>query len=63
MFMNDVTEQTTQVEAQAKAGSDAEEEAKRSGNPVKRKKTAGTNKPRARKDPLGPDPNKDRRLA
>jgi hypothetical protein len=62
MFMNDVTEQTTQAEAQAKADSDAEEEARRSGNPVKREKTAGPNKSPARKGPPGPDSDKGRRL-
>ena len=63
MFMDDVTQQTTQADAQAKADSDAEEEAKCSGKPVKRKKTADTNKCSARKDPPDPDPNKGRRLA
>ena len=61
--MNDVTENTTQAEAKAKADLDADEEVKRSGKPVKRKKTADTNKSTARKDPLGPDPDKGRRLA
>ena len=63
MFMNGVTEQTTQAEAQAKADSDAKEETKRSGKPVKRKKTTDTNKPSARKHPPGLHPDKGRRLA
>ena len=63
MFMEDVTDQNTQAEAQAKAVAEADEEAKRSGKPVKRKKTDDTTKPSARKDPTGPDPDKCRRLA
>ena len=35
MFMEDVTDQTTLAEAQAKAAAEAEEEARRSGKPVK----------------------------
>ena len=54
MFMEDVTDQTAQAEA--------EEEARRSGKPVKRKKTDYTTKPSTRKDPPGPDPDKGRRL-
>ena len=60
--MEDVTDQTAQAEAQAKAAAKAEEEARRSGKPVKRKKTGETTKPPARKDPLDPDPDKGRRL-
>ena len=63
MFINDVTKQTTQAEAQAKADTDEEEEARRSGKPVKRKKTADTNKSPTRKGQPGPDPDKGRRLA
>ena len=63
MFMNDVTDQTAQTETQAKADAEAEEEARRSGKPVKRKKTDDTTKPSARKDPPGSDPDKGRRLA
>jgi predicted DNA-binding protein (UPF0251 family) len=59
MFMNDVTDQTTQAEAQAKADA----EARRSGKPVKRKKTDDAKKSASRKNPPGPDPNKCRRLA
>ena len=61
--MNDVTAQPAQAEAQAKADAEEEEEARRSGKPVKRKKTDDTNKSTARKDLLGPDPDKGRRLA
>jgi hypothetical protein len=61
--MADVTQQTTQAEAQVKADSDAKEEVRRSNKPVKRKKTADTNKSLARKDPSGPDPDKGKRLA
>ena len=63
MFMEDVTDQNTQAEAQAKAAAEADEEARRSGKPVKRKKTDNTTKPSARKDPPSPDPDKGRRLA
>ena len=63
IFMEDVTDQTAQADAQSKAASDAEEEARRSGKPVKRKKTDDNTKPSARKDPPGPDPDKGRRLA
>ena len=63
MFMEDVTDQTTLAEAQAKADAEAEEEARRSGKPVKRKKTDDTTKPPARKGLPGPDPDKSRRLA
>ena len=63
MFMEDVTDQTTQAEAQAKAAAEADEEARRSGKPVKRKKTEDTTKPQARKSPPGPDPDKGRKLA
>ena len=63
MFMEDVTDQTAQAEAQAKAAADADEEARRSGKPVKRKKTEDTTKPQARKGPPGPDPDKGSRLA
>ena len=63
MFMEDVTDQTTQAEAQAKAAAEADDEARRSGKPVKRKKTEDTTKPPARKGPPGPDPGKGRRLA
>ena len=63
MFMEDVTDQTAQAEAQAKADAEAEEGARRSGKPVKRKKTDDTTKPSARKGPPGPDPDKGRRLA
>ena len=61
--MEDVTNQTTQAEAQAKAAAEADEEARRSGKPVKRKKTDDTTKPPARKGPPGPDPDKGMRLA
>ena len=57
MFMEDVTDQTTQ------AAATADEEARRSGKPVKRKKTEDTTKPQARKGPPGPDPDKSRKLA
>ena len=63
MFMEDVTDQTTQAEAQVKAAAEAEDEARRSGKPVKRKKTDDTTKPSARKGPPCPDPDKGRRLA
>ena len=63
MYINDVTDQTTQAEAQAKADAEAVNEASRSGKPVKRKKTDDTNKSIGRKDPPGPDPDKGRRLA
>ena len=61
--MNDVTEQTTQAETQAKSDAEEEEEARRSGKPVKRKKTADTNKSPTRKGSPGLDPDKGRRLA
>ena len=63
MFMEDVTDQATLANAQAKADAEAEEEARRNGKPVKRKKTDDTTKPPARKGPPCPDPDKDRRLA
>ena len=63
MFMEDVTDQTAQAAAQAKADAKVEKEARKSGKPVKRKKTDDTTKPPARKDPPGPDPDKGRRLA
>jgi hypothetical protein len=64
MFMDDVAQQITHAEAQAKADSDAEKKARRSDKPVKRKKTADTNKSPARKDPPAPDPDKrKKRLA
>ena len=63
MFMEDVTNQTTQAEAQAKAAAEADQEARRSGKPVKRKKTDDNTKPPARKVPPGPDPDKGRKLA
>ena len=63
MFMNDVTEQTAQTETQTKSDAEAEEDARRSGKPVKRKKTDDTNKSTARKDSPGSDPDKGRRLA
>ena len=63
MFMNDVTEQTAQAEAQAKSDAEAEKEARRSGKPVKRKKTDDTIKSPTRKGTLGPDPDKGRGLA
>ena len=63
MFMEDVTDQTAQAEAQAKADAEAEVEARRSGKPVKRKKTDDTTKPPARMGPPGPDPDKGRSLA
>jgi hypothetical protein len=62
IFMNNVTEQAAQAEAQAKADSDAEE-AKRNGQPVKRKQTADTSKPSACKDPPGPDKDEGKRQA
>jgi hypothetical protein len=63
MFMNDVTDQTTLAEAQATADAEAEDKARRSGKPDKRKKTDDTNKSTERKDPPGPDSDKGRRLA
>ena len=63
MFMEDITNQTTQAEAQKKAAAEVDEEARRSGKSVKRKKTDDTTKSPARKGPPGPDPDKDRRLA
>ena len=63
MFMNDVTDQTAQAEAKAKADAEEEEEARRSSEPVKRKKTDDSNKSSARKGPPSPDPDKGRRLA
>ena len=63
MFMNDVTEQTAQPEVQAKSDAKAEEEARRSGKLVKRKKTDNTSMSPSRKGPPGPDPDKGRRLA
>ena len=63
MFMEDVTDQNTQAEAQAKAAAEADDVARRCGKPVKRKKTDDTTKPPARKGPPGPDPDKGRRLA
>ena len=63
MFMNDVTDQTAKAEAQVKADAEAEEEARRSGTPVKRKNTDDTTKSSARKGPPGPDPDTGRRLA
>jgi hypothetical protein len=62
MFITDVTEQTTHAEAQANSDAAAEEEARRSGKPVMRKKTDNTSKSPTRKGPPGPDPNKGRRL-
>jgi hypothetical protein len=62
IFMDDVAQQTTQTEVQAKADSDAEEAARRSGKPVKRKKTSDTDKSPARKYPPGPGPYKRKRL-
>ena len=63
MFMNEVTEQTAQAETQSKSDAEEEEEARRSGKPVKRKKTDDTNKSPARKGPPGSDTDKGRRLA
>jgi hypothetical protein len=64
MFMNDdVTDQTAQAEALVQANTEVEAEARRNGEPVKRKKTDNNNKSTARKDPPGPDPDKGRRLA
>jgi hypothetical protein len=63
MFMNDVTDQTAQAEAQAKADGEAEDKTRRSGKPVKLKKTDDAKKSTSRKDPPGPDPDKVRRLA
>jgi hypothetical protein len=63
MLMDNVNQQRTQAKVQAQADSDAEDEARRSDKPVKRKKTADTNMTSARKDPLGPNPDKGRRLA
>jgi hypothetical protein len=48
MFMDDVTEQTAQSEAQAKSDAEAEEKARLSGKPVERKKTDNTSKSPAR---------------
>jgi hypothetical protein len=50
MFINDVTDQTTQAEARAKSDAEAEDEARRSGKPVKRKKADDTNNSTGRKD-------------
>ena len=63
MFMEDVTDQTAQAEAQAKAADEAEEEARRSDKPVERKKTNDTTQAPARKGSPGPDQDKGRRLA
>ena len=63
MFMEDVTDQKTRAEAQAKAAAEADEEARRSGKPVKRKKTDDTTKSPARKGPPSSDPDKGRRIA
>ena len=63
MHMEDVINQTTLAEAQAKADAEADVEARRSGKPVKRKNTDDPTKPPARKGPPGPDPDKGRRLA
>ena len=63
MFMNDVADQSAQAEAQAKADAEVEEDARRSGRPVKRKKTDNAKTPTPRRDPPGPDPDKGRRLA
>ena len=62
MFMEDVIDQNAQDEAQANAAAEAAEEARRSGKPVKRKKTDDPTKPPARQSPPGPDPDKGRRL-
>ena len=63
MLIDDVTEQTTRAEAQAKADSDEGEKARRSGKPVKRKKATDTNKSLTRKGLPSTDPDKGKRLA
>jgi len=63
MFMDDVTNQTQQAEAEAKADAEAAEEDRRSGRQVKRKKNDDAKKSTPRRDPPGPDPDKGRRLA
>ena len=50
-------EQRARSAEQAKAAAEAEEEARRSGKPGKRKKTDDTTKLPARKDPPGPHPD------
>jgi hypothetical protein len=61
MFMNDVADQSAQVEAQANADAEAEEDARRSGRTVKRKKTDNAKTPTPRRDPPGPDSDKGRK--
>ena len=63
MFMDDVTNQTQQAEAQAKSDAEAADEDRRSGRPVKRKKNDDAKKSTPRRDPPGLDPDKGRRLA
>ena len=63
MFMSGVADQSAQAEAQAKADAEAKEDARRSGRPVKRKKTDNAKTPSPRRDPPGPDLDKGRRLA
>jgi flagellar basal body L-ring protein FlgH len=63
MFIDVVIQETTQAETQAKDDSNAEEEAKRSCKPVKRKKSAHANKSPGRKDSLGQNTDNRRRLA
>ena len=63
MFMDDVADQTQQAEAQAKADAEAEVESRRSGRPVKHKKTDEAKKTESRRGPPGSDPDKGRRLA
>ena len=63
MFQTDAQEQTAIAAAIDKANSDAEEEAKRTGKAVKRKKGEDSNKTKSRRDSPGPDKNKGKRFA
>ena len=63
MFQTDVKEQTAIAAAITKANSDDEEEAKRTGKAVKRKKSEDSNKTKSRRDSPGPDKDKGKRFA
>jgi hypothetical protein len=61
MFQTDVQEQAA-IAAASKAESDVEEESKRTGKAVKRKKNDDSDKTKSRRDSLGPDKDKGKRF-